>query len=169
MDIKQIVESLLALALRQSSRQVPLMHRLLDMLALLPKNRRASSAEFIQACRHKECYSQTSSALDRSKGKAIVLEEIGLGRGAPSFKAVTQTCMAYMVSGLAFCVGRGKRQDLTPSLASVEGALQSGARAARDIVIRAAEPCLYAAMPPGGSGYSGGGGRSGGGGSTDDY
>lgn len=51
----------------------------------------------------------------------------------------------------------------------MEGALQSGARAARDIVLSSVERCRYAALAPGGSGYSGGGGRTGGGGSTDDY
>ena len=45
----------------------------------------------------------------------------------------------------------------------MEGALQSGARAARDIVMRAAQPCV------GGSRYSGEGGSSAGGGSTDDF
>jgi monoamine oxidase len=45
----------------------------------------------------------------------------------------------------------------------MEGALQSGARAARDIVVNMAVPCKSA----GGSGYSGEGGASGGGGSTD--
>lgn len=48
----------------------------------------------------------------------------------------------------------------------MEGALQSGARAARDILLRVAEPCHYAAA---GSGYRGEGGHSGGGGSTDPY
>lgn len=48
----------------------------------------------------------------------------------------------------------------------MEGALQSGARAARDILLRVAQPCQYAEA---GSGYQGGGGRTGGGGSTDSY
>lgn len=45
----------------------------------------------------------------------------------------------------------------------MEGALQSGARAARDIVMRSTLPCV------GGSRYSGGGGKSAGGGSSDDF
>jgi monoamine oxidase len=45
----------------------------------------------------------------------------------------------------------------------MEGALQSGARAARDIVMRSVVPCV------GGSRYSGEGGKSGGGGSSDDF
>ena len=46
----------------------------------------------------------------------------------------------------------------------MEGALQTGARAARDIIKSVAIRCRYAS-----SGYKGGGGTSGGGGSSDDY
>lgn len=54
-------------------------------------------------------------------------------------------------------------QTSTGFFGYMEGALQSGARAARDIVMRAVRPCVE------GSRYSGGGGRSAGGGSSDDF
>jgi monoamine oxidase len=50
----------------------------------------------------------------------------------------------------------------------MEGALQSGARAARDMLQHVAVPCP-GALVAAGSGYRGGGGSSGGGGSTDSY